>query len=263
MSINNTGPQYLFEKSKKNKKAEGRDLNRKKLLFLFLAVFLLFLFFLYTRSSLSKIRYIEISGNRLVSNTEILRTGEVKEGDSRLFLSVSKLKKRLLQIPLIRSVNVKKTFSGLLKLEIEEYKPLYYVIADGVSMICEDKSVIGISSDRYHTLLNVPLVKDYEAEEISDLLMKLDESVRDAIVSIRPCPLSYDEDVCCLEMNDGNNILVSRDKLDLANSYFDILPSLKSQNICLYYDKISHNAYTSACPWEKPEADAAETKEEE
>ena len=39
-------------------------------------------------------------------------------------LSVSKLKKRLLQIPLIRNVNVKKTFSGLLRLEIEEYKPL-------------------------------------------------------------------------------------------------------------------------------------------
>ena len=57
-----------------------------------------------------------------------------------------------------------------------------------------------------------------------------------------------------LIMRDGNYIFSSAYGLEILAHYHDIVSSyVQDAKSCYYFEDISGNAYTSACPWQKQE----------
>lgn len=79
-------------------------------------------------SSISKVKQIDIQGQRFTDMTEIEQVLHVNVGDS-FFTSFSwSLEKKIKKLPTIESVEVTKTFPGKINVTVSEYPPVAYEI---------------------------------------------------------------------------------------------------------------------------------------
>ena len=254
MSEINQGPDYIFQK-KKDIRRNRRNASRRRVLFFLSILFVLFAIGLaYYYSSLSRINFINISGNERIRENEILAIIDVKEGDLRLSHSNSSIRNALVNNAYIQDAEVSKSINGTLNIVITEETPLcYFYNNDKVTIVTKSKKLIQAASSKYSWLVDIPLANGFNESDVEELVSALslvDPAVLANCLEIRRYPLSYDTTTVYYRMNDGNYMFMASKLSDRLNYYFDILKSLKVQKACIFVDEKSNSAYTSSCPWD-------------
>ena len=105
-------------------KKKKKRLNIKRTLFflLFLYIIGFSIYWIYKRP----INHIEISGNNLIKDIDIITAANLKDYPSIFKYSSRTIEKRIKELSLVDSVDVKKTFDFTIKITIKENKVLFY-----------------------------------------------------------------------------------------------------------------------------------------
>lgn len=174
------------------------------------------------------VRHYEIIGNSFVSDADILRDTGLSKYPSYLSVSTSKIKKKLKNNKLIKSIKVKHKWNFVIEIEIEENAPVFInksdnkiVLSDG-TMIENDNSIIGIP-----LLLNETPEK--ELKLLANKLSEIDRGILFMISEIEYKP-SYnsneqiiDSHRFLLSMSDNNLVYITSKKAKLLNKYLDVI----------------------------------------
>lgn len=207
---------------------------KKKLNFKRTLVFILFLYIVGFSIYLlvnQKIKHIEINGNNLVKDSEILRVSKLKDYPSMLRYSSRSIKKNIQSIELIDTVKVKKWFGSKVIIEIKENKVLFYY-KDTDKIVLSNGNII----KNNYNLLGIPiLISDLKGDVFNDLVKYykvLNDNIIYEINSIEYFPLKDENGNIIgdkrfkIMMNDTNTIIVNTKTISVLNKYNDIYASL-------------------------------------
>lgn len=207
---------------------------KKKLNFKRTLVFILFLYILGFSIYLlvnQKIKHIEINGNNLVKDSEILRVSKLKDYPSMLRYSSRSIKKNIQSIELIDTVKVKKWFGSKVIIDIKENKVLFYY-KDTDKIVLSNGNII----KNNYNLLGIPiLISDLKGDVFNDLVKYykvLNDNIIYEINSIEYFPLKDENGNIIgdkrfkIIMNDTNTIIVNTKTISVLNKYNDIYASL-------------------------------------
>ena len=207
---------------------------KKKLNFKRTLVFILFLYIVGFSIYLlvnQKIKHIEINGNNLVKDSEILRVSKLKDYPSILRYSSRSIKKNIQSIELIDTVKVKKWFGSKVIIDIKENKVLFYY-KDTDKIVLSNGNII----KNNYNLLGIPiLISDLKGDVFNDLVKYykvLNDNIIYEINSIEYFPLKDENGNIIgdkrfkIIMNDTNTIIVNTKTISVLNKYNDIYASL-------------------------------------
>ena len=133
-------------------------------------------------------------------------------------------------------------------------------------LVLETDERIPLNGDNLYLITKVPFLEGCTIEDvilIEKNMADCDYRIINEISEIHFYPqLKYQN--LELIMRDGNYIFTSPYGLKILNHYFDMRSSHSSaEEGCYYFEDISGNAYTSACPWEESEETIQEEEIEE
>ena len=212
------------------KKVKKRKLNFKRLLFFVLLVYILCYSCYYLLNQ--HIKHVEIIGNSLVSDNEIMRLSKLDNYPSIFKYSSRKLEKNIKKHILIQDVEVSKHFNFIVKIKVEENKLLFYYKNEDKIAISDGNLI----KNNFEKALGIPtVVNNVDSKLLKKFINKyseLKENIIYEIDSIEYFP-NYNEvgkiiekDMFKLVMNDGNTILTNSDNVYLLNKYNIIFASL-------------------------------------
>jgi len=212
------------------KKVKKKRLNIKRTL-----VLILFLYIIgYSVYSLlnNPIKHIEITGNNIVSDSEILRVSKLKDYPSMMKYTSNSIEKRIKSIDLINKVKVKKWFGNIVKIEVEENKILYYYQNTEKVALSNGNIVSNIYDNIYGIPVFTNTIKSELLNKFNKNFSKLDSNIIFEMNEIEYYP-KYTEtnelvsdDRFKITMNDGNTIIVNSNTVDVINKYNEIYASL-------------------------------------
>ncbi len=203
------------------KKRVKRKLNIKGLIFVLLVLYLMGVL-LYTFFTMP-IKNIYIKNTNLLKDNEIIEAAGIKYYPSYFKVIPSRLEKKISSLELVNKVDVKKTLTGKVIIDVEEALPLFYnrqkekIVLSNLKEVDNNKIYLGLPS-----LINsVP--KDIYNDLITSL-SKIDISIIKMINEIEYNPdisgeVMIDEYRFLLRMNDGNNVYVNTLNMERLNDY--------------------------------------------
>ena len=208
------------------KKKKRLNIKRTLAFTLFIYIFCYGVYYLVNQP----IKHIEIKGNNLVLDSEILKVSKLKDYPSIFKYSNKTLEKRIKTIKLVDEVDVKKWFGHIVKIEIVENKLLFYY---------EDKIVLSNGNFIKNDLENVYGIPTFIGNINKDILNKFVKSfseLNDNIIyemneieyypSVNESGKVIDDDRFKITMNDGNTIVANSKSVSVLNKYNDIYASL-------------------------------------
>jgi cell division protein FtsQ len=95
----------------------------------------IFIYDCFTQSAFFNIKKIEISGQNRTSNSEILDQSELKTGKNILKINLFLIEKKIMSLPWVKSVSVKRQLPSTLVISIVEHQPLAIVKIENLSDI--------------------------------------------------------------------------------------------------------------------------------
>ena len=212
-----------------------------------------------------------MEGNRYLRQEDIIERSGLSLQDRFVLTIPSLIEKRILEDPLIADCKVRRLDGRLVSIRITEKKIIGYLLEEGQSVLLLDTDErIPIEKDNLYLIGKAPIIEGFGNEDLLLLeknFAQCDDQIINEISEIHNYPLlkyQYVE----LVMRDGNFIFTSPYGLYMLNHYFDIESSyIREDQRCYYFEDISGNAYTSACPWEpkeeKPEVPEGEEDPED
>ena len=254
---------------RRNKKI-GTINEKKKRYALILSIFLSLVIMaaVYLFSPGSKIYRITVEGNDYLSEEDIISLSGVTTEDRFLLTLPSSVERRVRTDPLIADCDVELLNGNLVRINVTEKKIIGYLLENGEGvLLLETDERVPIAKERLYLISKVPIIEGFSNEDLILLEKNFATCDREIINEISEIhnytPLKYQ--YVELVMRDGNFIFTSPYGLNLLNRYFDIESSyIREDHRCYYFEDISGNAYTSACPWEpKEEKPKEETSEED
>ena len=221
------------------KKVVRKKFKIKNILLFFIFIILLFIlgYIIYFYLINVNIKNIFISGNKYVSDINIIRQANLENYPKINNISKNKIEKKLKNIEIIRDVSVKKSLFGKIYINVEEYTPLFYNNENG-NIILDDNNEI--SSDNIDA--NLPII---DMESITDVkklkkleknFLSIDEETIYRISEIKYSPNNVDDERFLFIMNDGNYVYITLDKIEEINYYLNILPTLENKKGVLNLD---------------------------
>ena len=218
-------------------KKKRKKFKVKKIISIFIIVLVIGIFICWYKEQ--KIKNIYVKGNNLLQEQIVIELAELKNYPLIYKVSSSKIKKRLLTSPFIKKVRVKKSLLGKITIEIEEHQVLYYdginnnyILSNGESVDYDGK-LSGLP-----TLTNE--VKDEIYNKFIESMKKISKSIMLKISEIKYDPNSLDDERFLLFMTDGLYVYVTLDKIEVINSYNEIVPTLEGKKGILYLDSGNH-----------------------
>jgi cell division protein FtsQ len=243
---------------RRNKKITDRNQKIRNVCFVLSIILSLVLIgFLYFSSDVSKIYRITVEGNRYLSDEDIVAKSTLNTENRFLAVFPFSIEKKLKEDPLIAGCKVSKLNNRLVQIFVEEKKAIAYMYENGAYvLVLDDDTRIPLSGDNLYLISKVPFLEGCTIEDvilIEKNLKDCDYKIINEISEIHYYPqLKYQ--YLELIMRDGNYIFTSPYGLNILNHYFDMRSShLSTDEGCYYFEDISGNAYTSACPWEEAE----------
>ncbi len=226
----------------KVKTVKKRKLNTKALIILLLIIYLIVMLF-YTIFTLP-IKNIYINGTNLLTDNEIIEIAQIKDYPAIFKISKSKLKERISSLELVDNVEIKKTLTGKLIINITEASPLFYNRNTNKVTLSNNKEV-----DNNSKYLGIPTLINYVPTDIlKDFIEKFKEIDPDIIKMINE--IEYDPDISenitideyrfLLRMNDTNHVYVNVINMDRLNDYEEIFATVGDLQGTVYLD--SYNA---------------------
>ncbi len=232
-------------KKKNKEKIKKRKFKPIRLVVLFLFVYIIYYIFSYFINL--PIKNIEITGNNLVSDYEIIMVAKIKDYPPILKVRTSKLKKSIMTIDLVKSVEIKKSFMGKLSIIIEEAKPLFLIKTENKIYLDNSKKI------NDNNITNIPILVNFVPNNIYDEFIlayaKLTKEIIANINYIEYQP-NYNESGEVIDnkrfylvMNDGNIVYTNPDKIINLNYYLDILSGLGNKKYILYLDSGNYDNF--------------------
>lgn len=253
----------------KNKKITDKNQKIRNVCFLLSIVLsLVIIGVLYFVSDVSRIYRITVVGNHYLSEEDILARSSLSTENRFLPVLPFSVEKKLKEDPLIADCKVSKLDHRLVQISVVEKKAIAYMYENGsYVLVLENDERIPLNNDNLYLISKVPFLEGCTIEDvilIEKNLKDCDYKIINEISEIHFFPqLKYQN--LELIMRDGNYIFTSPYGLKILNHYFDMRSSHASSGEgCYYFEDISGNAYTSACPWEEiEETEIAEEETEE
>lgn len=210
---------------------------KKKFNFLKFLVIILLLYILYffTAKLLDiKLKNIVILNNNYYTDQEIIDTAGIENYPKFLLLSKGSIKKKLLKLDLVESIDITKKYNFEIDIDIKEKKILYktrsnnqYTVSSGEEYKL-DKEII------------VPTLINFVPEDIENKFVKsfskIDNNIISKISEIEYSKTSYDDERFLLYMSDGNIVYITIDKITNLNKYIEIIKKLDNKKGILYLD---------------------------
>ena len=219
-----------MSKNVETKIIKKKRINFARLLVVILVLYILSCFLIYIYKE--PVRHFEIKGNNYVTDMEILREAKLDNYPSYVSLSNKKVNKLLKSNPLINKVTLKHGLNFTIYIEVNENIPTF--INKSTNEVCLSNGTM-IENDNKYT--GLPILLNNTTEEKRKLLAKnfseLNEGVKIMVNEIEYSP-SYnsknqiiDENRFLLSMTDKNLVYVTINKINLLDSYLDIIATEK------------------------------------
>ena len=215
------------------KRVKKKRLNIKRTL-IFIILIYIFVSVFYSIIN-QPIKHIEINGNNIVSDAEILRISELKDYPSMLKYSSKKIEKNIKKLKLVNNVKVKKCLNSKVIINIDENKLLFYY-KNTDKIVLSNKDII---KNEFNKIVGIPtLVNDVKSDILSNFIEnfnKIDDNIIYEMNSIEYYPLVNENgdiisnDRFKILMNDGNTIIVNVKSVSVVNKYNDIFASLNGK----------------------------------
>lgn len=172
-------------------------------------ILIILLFLLYMFTPLSRISHVNISGNHNVSDSQVEKELNVKDGSRIYTFSKSKAINNLKKNSLIKDVQIKKQLPNTLNVKITENKLVgivkeknkYVPIIEGNKRLENYKGDIASSA---------PMLEDFKSENLNSMtqaLSKMSNETRDMISEIKYAPLQNQQNRVLLYMKDGMQVV--------------------------------------------------------
>lgn len=213
-------------------------------------MFLLIMFgVFYFISDLSNINVIDIKGNIYYSKQELMNKAGISYHNKSILSPGFLIERKLEKESLIKDVDVKKTWDGVIRIEIEEEKALgYYEKKDKAYLMISGDDDIHIKDESL--LASIPYVKDLDSKRLKKYkkyMNQVDSSIINMISEVVPYSNSYDKEGYKIIMDDGHIVYTSAKGLKLLNSYKEILKQIKEGNRCIQIMEENNAAHASKC----------------
>ncbi len=205
---------------------------------LLLLVVLLLYFFIKLLLSI-KIQNIIIKNNINLSDDYIIEKANLTNYPSYFKSFSFSIEKRLEDDIFIKNAKVNKQFFGVINIDIEENKALFYKENDK-HYVLED----GNETSTIPYKISLPRVINYIPDTIYSnfikKMAKIEDDIRNKISQIKYDPSDYDNSRFMLYMVDGNYVYITLTKFNSINYYNEIYPTLEGKKGILYLDSGNH-----------------------
>lgn len=188
----------------------------------------------------TKVKNIIITGNDVLSDDEIIELAGLTDYPSFYKTLNSKIEKGLKENPLIKYVDINRSFYHIIEIKVDEYEILYKREDNG-KYVLENKDEITLDSETPYTIPRlINEIPDNKLNSFIKYYKRIDLNIREKISEIKYDPNDYDEDRFLLYMDDGNSVYVTITKFERLNYYNDVLPQLDGRKGILYLDSGNH-----------------------
>ncbi len=210
-----------------------RKLNFKKVLLFLLVIYIMF--YLVLGIINYPIKNIYITGNKIISDYEIISLSEISNYPSIIKTSTKKVEQKLLTNSYIKSVKARKKYKSKFIIEIEEQR---LICIDSVS-----KKIL-TSEGKYlnntYNIVDLPTLISEIPSDIFDKFFtsfnKITDNILLKISQIEYASNNTDKERFLLYMNDGNYVYITLDKIEKLNKYDDIYKELENKKGILNLD---------------------------
>ncbi|MGE7366041.1 cell division protein FtsQ/DivIB [Desemzia incerta] len=225
----------LEENLPKLKKQRRSKMYRRliPLLLLFSCAILIVVYFI---SPLSKVGTISVDGSKNVTDQQVIDSSQLSSG-MPLWTTLwndEETEKAVLDIPQVKSADVKRQGWNNIVVTVEEYKMIAYShIKDDYFPILENGKIVNES--KKVSMGNNPIFKDFSEGKALDILIEqyklLNTSVQNGISEIEHTPTETDEYLIKIYMNDGNQVVATLPSFaEKMNYYPDMVQKVGDQN---------------------------------
>ena len=209
-----------------------RKINFKGILIFIIFIALIVLFAKYLLDM--RIKNIVILNNNYYTDEYIIDKAKIGDYPKFLLLNTAKIKKTLMKEDLINDVKITKKWGGVLEININEKRVLYFIRSNNKYMTSDYSSYSLDDISGVPTLINY-VTSDVEKDFVKRL-NRIDDNIIKLVSEIEYTPNDFDQKRFLLYMNDGNLVYVTVTKLELLNKYVDIVKQLNNKNGILYLD---------------------------
>lgn len=203
VSINTRVPRIKEEKKK--------NPNRRLIMYI-LCFFIAISFVLYFEFSLGRISYIEVEGNYLLTDKEVVILSGVTQNDSFLELSKSQIRENVMKSTEVKDVEITKVFPNKIIITVTEYEVVGYLVKDNLlkpltedGRILEDKA---LENEPVQSILLHGFEQGDVLLELSGELAKLSSSIKNSISEIHYTPTELNEYLLNVYTNEGFKVIV-------------------------------------------------------
>jgi len=199
---------------KKNKK---RKISKKKIC-AFVIILLIVIFFIKLFNT--NITNIYISGNKYLTDQEIIDICKLEDYPSTISNLSFKIKKRLKNNKFISNAKVEKNLLlNKVYIKVEENYPLFYYSETNKTVLYDGKEIDDTKS--FVTVINYVPIGIYD--ELVEKLRKINLDILNRISEIEYSPNERYDDRFLILMTDGNYIYITLNKFSTLNRYLDII----------------------------------------
>lgn len=220
---------------------------------------LITLLIIYIMMPISRIQIVEVRGNTLYSNQEIMDIANIHQGGLYYQILPFYYSFKLRQDPYIEQAKIHLQQDNQIMIEIVEKHIVGYQYEENPMFIFQDGKQKQIESSTMQWISKIPLIHGFLEEDIrnqlAQALANIDPEVLSAISEITQYALDYDSYGIVIMMRNGGTFIGNFHNLRTLNQYFEIYSHLNDPSQCIFGTDKQDYAYASVCPWHQPQQD--------
>ncbi|WP_027963107.1 cell division protein FtsQ/DivIB [Halalkalibacillus halophilus] len=213
----------------KLKQARKKKKNRR--FFVYLTIIVLFIIVIvYMQSSLAHIQSVQVDGNEVVSEDQIVELTELQFDESIFEISTSDIEAKVEEHPELEMVNVSRQWYNTIAIEVSEYKRVAYQQVDEVyyPILQNGERLQNVELNRPRS--DAPLIHEFTEEQhltsLAEQLSLLPESVHYLISEVYWTPDEVNSDRIRIYTIDGQEVVAT---IHNFASKMEVYPSIVSQ----------------------------------
>lgn len=165
---------------------------------------------IYFQSPLSDVQNVLVTGNRYVSEEQILLKVGLHERTGFWNVNKDEMREALTSLEEIKEASIIKSFPNTIVIDIEEYSRVAYLVSGGLYFPILESGKVLEQIEMGTVPADAPLFVNWLAgetlEEMAAELSKVPESIKQRISEIYFTPIEADPLRITLYMNDGNEV---------------------------------------------------------
>lgn len=216
--------------------AKPKNKSNRKLIILLMLFFITILLLLFFHSPFSRITSIEISGNRYVTEAQVLEASGIRLDDHFFIASEERIRDRVLTLGIVEDAIVTKRFPGHVMIEVIEYPEVaYQILPDGTPEALL-ASGVALPIKGTETIIDKPILSGWDDEELKTRLTHQLANIPDNLLAdiseIQPSPSDAYPDKIVMYTRSNFQIITTIEKLpEKAQLYRIIINDQLSQGV--------------------------------